>query len=260
MTAHQIQPPLAQPTIVTEASAADLIAQDYAVIPGRVLGSVLGVYDTAAENDAEWQSFAACWDRLTQDTYMGDNGRYRYRRYGRFEYRAEDDSLHLLPHQPYMQPLSVNSLNGGFQRYFDPLEQTFVASPILERLLLTMARIYAAADGYESNWCIRLHPYRITGSNGIPGKPTPEGLHRDGVTYIASMMVARRNIAGGTTRLTTNDGETLASVMLTDAMDMVLSDDERTMHEVSEIYALDNERPSYRDVLVIAFERMEAFG
>ncbi|WP_168203185.1 2OG-Fe dioxygenase family protein [Marinobacter fonticola] len=236
----------------------------YTAISGRALSKVLGLaaLDTAeaVRRNYAWQAFAGCWDRLTLDTYMGDNGRYRYRRYGQFRYDALTSSLHLLPHEPYVQPRAINRLNGDIQRHFDPLETALTESPILFNLLREMAAIYSAADGYTSNWRIRLHPYRITGSTGAPGKPTPEGLHRDGVTYIASLMVARRNITGGITRVTTNDRRMLTSVRLTEPLDLLISDDASTMHEVSEVRSLDGHSPSFRDVLVIAFERMDAFG
>lgn len=271
MTAQQVQPtpPPLGPTL--EAAAASLITQNFAVIRGHTLRDTLGLagppvigwqqeaWHTNVDQDSDWRAFRSCWDRLPRDTYMADNGRYRFRRYGRFDYRVNDDVLRLLPHQPYAQPLSINPLNGNVQRHFDPLEPAFVDSPVLHNLLRNMARIYAAADGYVSNWRIRLHPYRIKCSGTMPGKPTPEGLHRDGVTYIAALMIDRCNVEGGTTRLTRNDGRTLASVTLTEPLDLLMSDDARTMHEVSPIRPLDSYRPAHRDVLVIAFERMDAF-
>lgn len=256
MSAQEVPLPRQNLVPAAEAAAADLIIQDFAFVPGQTLAGLLDL--APGTSDAEWRAFAHCWNRLTRDNYMADHGRYRYRRYGRFEYRADRDSLRLLPHQPYSQPLSVNPLNGGIQRYFDPLEDVFVASPVLQRLLRTMAKIYAAADGYASNWRIRLHPYRILAATEAPGRPTPEGLHRDGVTYIASMLVNRHNLTGGETRVTDTEGGILSSVTLAEPMDLLLSDDETTLHEVSEIHPLDDQGPAYRDVLVIAFERMEA--
>ena len=49
-------------------------------------------------------------------------------------------------------------------------------------------------------WLIEAHQFRIiTGRD--PGKPTPEGLHRDGVDYVFISLIERHNISGGVTRV-----------------------------------------------------------
>ncbi|MGL6316839.1 2OG-Fe dioxygenase family protein [Vibrio sp. WXL103] len=202
--------------------------------------------------------FRGCWEELALDEYMADGGRYRYRRYGQLHKAATSEHLVLLPHAPYMQSDDINPLNGGVKRHFKPLTDEFVTSPVLEQVLLMLAKLYDQAQGQDCAWHIALHPYRIMSTFTMPGKPTPEGLHRDGVTYIASMLIRRSHIQGGSTKITDNNRQPLKRITLNRPLELLVADDAHTMHEVSPI---EPARPStpigVRDVLVIAFTKRE---
>jgi hypothetical protein len=45
-------------------------------------------------------------------------------------------------------------------------------------------------------------------SADVDGQPTPEGRHRDGVTLVASLFIARRNVVGGASSVFDPDGRT----------------------------------------------------
>ena len=180
-----------------------------------------------------------------------------YRRYGQLEIEPNTLEKTLLPHEPYVQPSYINTLNGDVKRFFDPLSSEFVNSPVLNQLLRFMAESYNKAIGESVKWNVRLHPYRIIAREGESGLPTPEGLHRDGVTFIASVLLKRENIQGGVTDITNSEKTLLATVKLTELFDLVLADDEKTMHSVTPI-VVDQRRSglAYRDVLVIAFTKL----
>ncbi|GAD89974.1 hypothetical protein VHA01S_030_00490 [Vibrio halioticoli NBRC 102217] len=203
------------------------------------------------------KEFSDQWNSLELDQYMGHGGRYRYRRYGQFNKMAMDPDLTLLPHAPYVQSKEVNYLNGGVKRKFEPLTTEFSQSPVLIQVLSLMSELYDKADGKANDWNIHLHPYRIVATAEQMGKPSPEGLHRDGVTFIASMMINRHNISGGVTTLTDSYRQPKATVELTNPFDIIIADDARTLHDVSPIEASGNDAPGTRDVLVIAFTKLE---
>lgn len=207
--------------------------------------------------DDDILEFKTCWDDLRQDMYMADGGMYRFRRYGQFIKHKNLAELSLLPHESYTQPASVNYLNGGIQRHFEPLTQTFTDSPILQALLCFMSRVYDDTLGKSCNWNIRLHPYRISASSKSAGEPTPEGLHRDGVTFISSIMIQKDNVYGGTTTITDDIGKTIVSINLDCPLDMMIADDKAIMHKVSSITPYIIDKFAHRDVLVIAFTLME---
>ena len=207
------------------------------------------------ELDEEYiSSFSRYWDSLSRDEFMADNGTYRYRRYSQFELRDPDGELKLLTHEPYSQPKNINTLNGGVDRVYPPLEEGFINHPLFISILRGLGRIFNQAEGETCKWRIRLHPYRILTDAEETGKPTPEGLHRDGVDYIAMMLIRRVNVSGGVTTVTDNERNVLCTKTLSQPLDVIVADDHRVMHEVTPILCSKGSQ-GYRDVLVIAWER-----
>lgn len=227
----------------------ELRNRQFSVLSGRAVQAACDI------DPASWNEFANCWNNLPQDKYMGDNGNYRFRRYGAFELDHADGVLHQLPHGPYQQPAYINKLNGDIERHFEPLESRFVENPFLSGLLLSLAHVFDQVEGSGGKWNIRLHPYRIRASAHAPGNPTPEGLHRDGVDYIVTMMVRRHNVEGGETYITDVAGKLMCRYTLTDPLDLMLADDVRTMHGVTKVLPHEPKREAFRDVLVIAYTR-----
>ncbi|MEU8683760.1 2OG-Fe dioxygenase family protein [Streptomyces sp. NPDC048611] len=201
---------------------------------------------------ADWARFGAHWDALTLDTHMADGGTYRFRRYGQFDVETSTGTLTALPHAPYLQESTINPLNGGVERHFDPLTEEFAADPLLRSLLLSMAALFTAVDGTTA-WNIKLHPYRITAGDDQTGQPAPEGRHRDGVTFITSLMIRRLNVEGGESAVFADSGEELLTTTLTHPGDLLVGDDRRTLHSVTPVRPVDATAPAHRDVLVVAF-------
>jgi hypothetical protein len=237
-----------QPTGTLEKIARALAFEAFACTSGADMSSWLDV------GPREWKNFSAYWGGLTQDRYMGDGGCYRMRRYGAFE-KGPRTALRLLPHGPYEQPLYINPLNGGAPRLFDPLEPDFATHRVLTHILRGLTQVVDAVEEGTMHWTIQLHPYRIHAQADAPGLPTPEGLHRDGVDYIVSLMVNRHNVQGGRTVITDELAHPLATHTLTDPMDMVICNDHLTLHAVTPITAIDSKKVACRDVLVIAFTK-----
>ncbi|MGN8160717.1 2OG-Fe dioxygenase family protein [Salinisphaera sp. SWV1] len=209
-----------------------------------------------SSNGEQLASFRNYWHSLTLDRHMADGGTYRTRRYGEFSLRRPD-SLHHLPNKAYEQPLDVNPLNGGVKRNFDPLEPGFRDHCILQNLLGSIADVVDTIEMQVCQWNIKLHPYRILSREQNAGLPTPEGLHRDGVDYIAMMLVKRLNITGGETSVTDSQHDVLWQGALSNPMDIVIADDRRTMHSVTPVTPVDSDAEAYRDVLIVAFERVD---
>ena len=204
-----------------------------------------------------WAEFSAFWRGLTLDRFMADGGTYRLRRYGAFELQRPGP-LRLLPHEAYEQPREINPLNGGVRREFDPLEPGFAHHPVLEKFLTTLADVLDAVERQTVRWNIRLHPYRIRADLSSEGLPTPEGVHRDGVDYIATLMVQRHNVKGGETVVTNAERQPVWHQTLADPMELLVANDRRTLHSVTPIVAADRLQPACRDVLVIAFTKPPA--
>jgi hypothetical protein len=104
-------------------------------------------------------------------------------------------------------------------------------------------------------WHIETHQFRIEARSGASGKPTPEGMHRDGVDYVMVLLVRRRNIRRGTTTIHDLARTPLGSFTLTDPCDAALVHDARVYHGVTPVEPVDPALPAHRDVLVVTFRR-----
>jgi hypothetical protein len=205
---------------------------------------------------ADWDVFAASWDDLGVDTYMADGGRYRRRRFGVF--RAAPGGIVRKPHQPHYQSRDYNPLNGGVERWFEPVTDAVARHPALTAILRTSHALFdrlTPAELRPAAWHVEMHQFRIEARPGEEGRPTPEGMHRDGVDWVLVLMVRRENVASGETTIYDLQKCPLGSFTLTTPLESALVDDSRVYHGVTPVVPLDPARPAYRDVLVVTFRR-----
>jgi hypothetical protein len=202
----------------------------------------------------DWETFAASWDRLSPDTYMADGGRYRRRRHAVFT-ASDTGALLRAAHQPHYQSRDYNNLNGGIERWFDAIEPITGASTTCGALLALCRDVFATTAPSAKPWHIEVHQFRIEAKPGTAGKPTPEGMHRDGVDFVLVMMIKRTNIKSGETIMTSADHKPLGQFTLTEPFDAVLLDDHHVFHGVTPVEPLDPALPAHRDVLVVTFRR-----
>jgi hypothetical protein len=231
---------------------ADAIRRDgFAFIEAPQMGAVL---EEAGLSD--WASFAASWDDLGVDTYMADGGRYRRRRFAAF--RATGSGIVRKPHQPHYQSRDYNPLNGGVERWFEPVIEAVGRHPSLLAILRTSQTLFDRLTSPELRpeaWHVEIHQFRVEAQLGKEGRPTPEGMHRDGVDWVLVLMVRRENVASGETTIFDLVKRPLGSFTLTAPLDAALVDDSRVYHGVTPVEPLDPDQPAYRDVLVVTFRR-----
>lgn len=205
---------------------------------------------------SEWRSFAASWDDLGVDAYMADGGRYRRRRFAAF--RAARAGIVRKAHQPHYQSRDYNPLNGGVERWFEPVTETMAHHPALAAIFHTCRSLFdrlTPPDMRPEAWHVETHQFRIEARAGEKGHPTPEGMHRDGVDWVLVLMVRRENVASGETTIYDLRKRPVGSFTLTAPLDSALVDDSRVYHGVTPVTPLDPTRPAYRDVLVVTFRR-----
>jgi hypothetical protein len=194
-----------------------------------------------------WQPL---WDALPPDPHLRDGGRYRKRRHGSFI--VDGVRVQAVPQRAHWQPLEYNALHGGIERWFEPLPQALLDDPAWPVLLAAFGARADALRGRQ-RWFVEAHPFRIdTGVDGI-GRPTPEGAHRDGVDLVAVILVARRNVKGGETRVFDAHGTHGVRFTLAKPWSALLLDDSRIIHESTPIQPLDPARVALRDTLVLTF-------
>lgn len=225
--------------------------QPHRRLPGYLHLTADDVRDRAGRfPTAGWARFAASWDRLPADPHMADGGTYRCRRYGRFRLMSPDLKPVPFAVGTFFQPRSVNPLNGGLARRFAPLESHVVWAPELHRLIRAFARLLP--DSVDE-WRCGVHQIRINASRHEVGKPTPEGVHRDGHDYVAHVLIGRRAVTGGVTRLYSPNGELVYSACLGESMESILLDDRALRHDVTPIAPADPAATGHRDVLLLDY-------
>jgi hypothetical protein len=182
----------------------------------------------------EDQAFLDSWNHLEQDQYMADGGKYRKRRHAVYAIHNAGEQARKMPYQPHYQTLDYNPLNGA-------------------ALLAFGNAVFSQLSG-NPLWHIELHQFRIEARDGRLAKPTPEGVHRDGVDFVIVVMIKRVNIDSGATTIFDLDNRLLGEFMLRETFDMALVNDRRVYHGVTPITQLDPQEEAFRDVLVITFK------
>lgn len=221
------------------AAAEVLTSTGVALMPSSDVTRSLGVDREA------WTRFARYWWHLPPgpDTEPGEQ---RLRRYG--QYLVLDGVVYRLPPRTCARP--KDSRYVGRDRQFEPLTDAFAEDPLLHNVIELLARVAASLDDV-AEWNVKVYPFRTRSSDG--GHPTPEALHRDGVTLLSTLLIGRRNAIGGESSVSDSGGRRLLTTTLAEPGTLLLGDDRRTLHGVSPIRPISGSRPAQCDVLVITF-------
>jgi hypothetical protein len=240
------------PAPLTALDALDdaLHARGFAVLDAASVAALAGVAGDA------FNALLPSWDDLCTDDYLKDGGRYRKRRHACCV--VEQTALHPVPHRMHYQPVEYNALHGGMQRWFAPVDATTCAQPAWQALILALAQVCTAQRPAVRRWYVEAHQFRIDTSDGV-GRPTPEGAHRDGVDFVAVLLVARHAIKGGETRVFAAHGPDGQRFTLDQPWSLLLMDDARVIHESTPIQPLDA-HGGHRDTLVLTFRAAGFLG
>jgi hypothetical protein len=207
------------------------------LMPPADLATTLGMGPDA------WAQFGCHWDDLAPDEYAAELG---------FRYSFVDGVATAMPNGVFVQPQGSNPLYIDRDRHFEPLTDAFASDPLLSKLLTLLSQFANALDDVL-DWVVKVHPFRVLASADDEGQPTPEGLHRDGVTLVTSLLVRRSNAVGGESSVFDIAGRQLLTATLAEPGTLLLGDDRCTVHGVSPIRPVGGAEPAVRDVLVITF-------
>jgi len=232
------------PFAPAEALLPAMRAQGYAVLLPDAVVALCG------EPPGALDALKGSWDDLQPDEYLLDGGHYRKRRHACFV--VDGGRIERAPHRAHWQSQDYNALHGGLRRWFEPIRDDVVASPAWSRLLLGLsAQCSQLRDAHP--WYVEAHQFRIDTSDGI-GRPTPEGAHRDGVDFVAVLVVDRVGIRGGETRVFESHGPNGQRFTLDQPWSLLLLDDARVIHESTPIQPLQPVgEGGHRDTLVLTW-------
>lgn len=228
-------------TTAPDRLAAALTERGHAILAPAEFARFAGT--SAAELDAMRPS----WDALPPDAHLRDGGRYRRRRHASFV--IDDAGLRLVPQRAHWQPIEYNALHGGIERWFEPIDAAVIALPAWRSVLHAFAALASQLKGLQP-WYVEAHQFRIDTTDGI-GRPTPEGAHRDGVDFVAVVLISREGIKGGETRVFAADGPDGRRFTMLEPWTTLVLDDARVIHESTPIQPL--EAYGHRDTLVLTY-------
>ena len=205
----------------------------------------------AVDWEQRWPPLAESWDRLPPDMHLRDGGHYRMRRHACFVQNLSQNTLQPVAHRAHWQPVDYNALHGGFERWFEPVEAAVANDPLWTALLASLGQLFAQVKPV-TEWFIEAHQFRIDTAGGV-GRPTPEGAHRDGVDFVVVILVGRKLVKGGETRVFDAYGPHGLRFVMEQPLTTLLLDDERVIHETTPILPADSTGGGYRDTLVLTY-------
>ncbi|MEU7133543.1 2OG-Fe dioxygenase family protein [Streptomyces sp. NPDC046261] len=193
--------------------------------------------------------FTESWNDLPADAHLGAATPYRFRRYGRF--RLVGGRLRPLPHVAFFQDRAVNRVNGGVDRMFAPLHEAVAAGAALHTVVRTLlGRLPGPRTGIDT---CGVHQIRVTATADAEGHPTPEGIHRDGHSYVAQVLIRRENVRGAESCLYDLRERPLHRASLTEPLETIVLDDRRVLHGVSPLLPAPGAGAGVRDMLLVDF-------
>jgi hypothetical protein len=231
------EPPYTDPSLISDA----LRTEGYALLRPADVARLTGC------SLDELNALAPSWDHLELDNYLKDGGHYRRRRHSCFI--DSGDAISQTAHRAHWQPVEYNALHGGMHRLFEPVEPGTMAQPAWNRLLRAIGAVCSQVKPQQP-WYVEAHQFRIDTASGI-GRPTPEGAHRDGVDFVAVILIDRIGIKGGETRVFEADGPRGQRFTMLEPWTMLLLDDAAVVHETTPIQP--DGANGHRDTLVLTW-------
>ncbi len=221
----------------------EMKARGFCLVSPRHVEACFGVADTTL------LPLSPTWNNLPRDAYLKDGGKYRSRRHSSFVQTVSPPQLTQVAHRPHWQPVDYNALHGGIERMFEPVTPSVCDDAAWRGLISGLGQIFAVLQP-EPSWFIEAHQFRIDTAEGI-GRPTPEGAHRDGVDFVAVILVNRQGVKGGETRVFDAHGTSGVRFTLTEPWSVLLLDDARVIHETTPIQP--DGAGGVRDTLVLTY-------
>jgi hypothetical protein len=220
-----------------------LESKGFCLIDSPSFSNLMGISST------QLLELSGFWDNLRDDHFLNDHGKYRLRRHS--SYVVASGKTTLIPHRPHWQSIDYNALHGGIVRQFEPIDEQLNGNPLWNQLIADISTFFQEPNNPEP-WFTEAHQFRITTQGGI-GRPTPEGAHRDGVDFIAIILIQRHHIKGGETRLFNLHGNDGIRFTLDQPWSVLLLNDHKIIHETTPIQ--DATQTGYRDTLVLTYRR-----
>lgn len=147
----------------------------------------------------------------------------------------------------FYQSSDLNNHNGGILRNYKNIQKN-----VLDNLYFKYyIELFIDKIRYEYKYTpkyLNVHQIRVIIDNNN-NTVVPEGIHRDGFNMIMIVCISRENIKGGINEVYKDSNNILNSTQLNPS-DAIIINDNKVLHNVTEINKLDINKKSWRDVFV----------
>jgi len=226
---------------------ADLGGQGYSRINAHEI-------DLSPKMVQSWQMLQGMYPNLPADNYLPNNAKYRFRRYGRFYFRPSENELMPLPHVDYFQSKDINNVTGGIVRQFDPLLPEMFDNAFLRDLIMFDFEHFSVEDWMKHHtWQVDVHLIRVVASAEFAGHPTPEGIHKDGASFVTVHLAELENADGGEVTIYDDNKNPIDSFKLENILDAYVFNDQKLWHSAAPITPIDPAHPAIRSILTFDF-------
>ncbi|MFI5617200.1 2OG-Fe dioxygenase family protein [Streptomyces sp. NPDC051567] len=235
-------------TLSTEVDVTDdIVRRGFSLVDGPQLHVPDQLVDSLGE-------FVASYEDLPADPFLPDGGRYRYRRHSRYLFDAATRHLEVIENPGYFQTAENNPFAGGVMRTYEELAGHIVRSPFLAALIAFNCDRLPPQET-TTRWEVQAHCVRIVARQNALGRPTPEGVHRDGYPFISLHMINRYNIGRTGTSVYDADENFLTRKVFSARLDSLYGEDHRIRHGVEDVEQADPRLgDGTRDMLLMSYD------
>ena len=173
-----------------------------------------------------------------------DNERYRAYSLVKVD---NNENINILGDLSFYQSSNLNTYNGNNLRSYKNIDKNLVENKEFKNLINLFNKEVSKEFGFNNEY-INIHQIRVTANIELTNL-IPEGIHQDGYNLVAIVCISRENIEGGENKLYDIDKNLIDKRFLEEG-DMLIINDNKLFHEITDIKIKDKNYEGYRDIFV----------
>ena len=183
------------------------------------------------------------FSNLELDKYY-DNERYRAYSLIKVD---NNKNIDIIGDLSFYQSSNLNKYNGNNLRNYKNIDKKLIKNEEFKKLINLFNDQVSKEFGFYNEY-INVHQIRVKANTDFTNL-IPEGIHQDGYNLIAIVCISRENIEGGENKLYDTDRNLIDKRYL-DGGDMMIINDNKFFHEITDIKIKNTKYEGYRDIFV----------
>ena len=148
----------------------------------------------------------------------------------------------------FYQSNCYNNFNGNILRTYENIPKILVNDDLFKDMVFAFNKKVNDENKLVNKY-IQIHQIRVY-ADEKPINLIPEGIHQDGFNIVGLYCVKRENIKGGVSNIYDNKKNKIYKRELSQG-EMIILNDARLFHDVTNIELVDKEQIGYRDIFVL---------